>query len=359
MTSPNNPLFPNQVAMSRLRSSDPEELDRLASFIDWNPGDAVDPVHRKAADAAIARAYGLSAGREGGLGVRGTQDYTNLAEMAKLYRADPDWFAKRQGEGWDDLAERTFSQLRGLSGKTGSFGVVFQDPLNAQISAMDRHMASIAGDRIFASPSEAQTFRDRALSLYNRTNPERPATNFEELPHAFVQGEMLNELGKHPERLLRVADRASGERVLNPEIPTRLREENWVSEPDKATIFGPNYRRALEVNADHAAEHGLGIFPSQWMQWDRKRRRLEPHENMFPGLERADRMSVDQYRGVDAAHRDAGFKDYSKEIIDKDTGDFRLKPTRSVSNPSSLGYFSLPPALALPYLLRDEENPQP
>jgi hypothetical protein len=359
MTSPNNPLFPNQLAMSRLRSSDPAELDRLASFIDWAPGSpSVDTARRRAADAAIANAYGLSAGSAGGLGVRGTQDYTNLAELAALYRQNPEWFAKRSSEGWDDLAERTFSQLRGLSGKTGSFGVVFQDPLNAQISAMDRHMASIAGNRIFAGKADTKAFQDRALSLYNRNNADKAVKKFDQLPHAFVQSQMLNELGKHPNPLLRVLDRATSDRVLNPQVPERLRSEGWLAEPEKVEVFGDNYRRALAVNAEHAGEYGLGVFPSQWMQWDRKRRRLEPHENMFPGLEKLPRMSVDQLRAVDDVHRTAGFKNYTKENVNPETGDFRLKPTQPVSNPSRLGYFSLVPALGLPYLLgSNEERP--
>lgn len=356
MTSPNNPLFPNQVAMSRLRSSDPASLDRLAGMIDWEPGAVVPKERRAAADAAIAKAYGLNAASGGGLGVRGTQDYTNVAELAKMYRENLQWFQKRPNEGWDDLSERTFSQLRGLSGKTGSFGVVFQDPLNANISAMDRHMASIAGDRIFSSPETAQAFKARVLALYNRNNPMRQVATAEDLPHAFVQSEMLNELGKHPNPKLNVVDRSTKQLVPNPEVPARLRDEQWVYQPEKVEVFGDNYRRALAVNAEHAAENNLGIFPSQWMQWDRKRRRLEPHENMFPGLERLPRMNVDQLRATDAAHAEAGFKDYSKQIVDAETGDFRLKPTRPVANPSRLGYFSLVPGLGLPFLLNDPEE---
>ena len=47
MTSPNNPLFPNQVSQSRLRLRSPEMLNDLASMIPWKPGEEVTPQARK------------------------------------------------------------------------------------------------------------------------------------------------------------------------------------------------------------------------------------------------------------------------------------------------------------------------
>ena len=58
MTSPNNPLFPNQLAASRLRIHDPADLDRIAGMIDWEPGANIPKATREAASARIADATG-------------------------------------------------------------------------------------------------------------------------------------------------------------------------------------------------------------------------------------------------------------------------------------------------------------
>tara|TARA_R100001594_G_C3965396_1_gene246427 strand:- start:462 stop:833 length:372 start_codon:yes stop_codon:yes gene_type:complete len=111
--------------------------------------------------------------------------------------------------------------------------------------------------------------------------------------------------------------------------------------------MGTQYKAALQANQEEALKHGLGVFSSQWMLWDRMRRRLEPHENMFPGLERVPRPSIEQVKRADDVHREAGFKDYTKEIIDEAEGEFRMRPTRPVSNPSKLAYFSIPIGLMM------------
>lgn len=357
LTSPNNPLFPNQVAMSRLRSSDPASLDKLAGYLQWEPGQEVAKEVRDAVNDAIKRDYGLGAAEKGGLGVSGIANYSDAAELAAMFRKNPEWFNKRPDEGWDDLAERVAAQVRGLSGKTSSFGVVFQDPLNANISAMDRHMATIAGpERILGSKEAADEFMLNAMRRYNSSKPGGGVNRPEDLPQAFVQDLLLEQLGRHSRLKMNVTK--GGETIRNPDLPDRMRDEQWIYEPEKSFTFSDNYRRGLEVNAEHANQHGLGLFPSQWMQWDRQRRRVEPHENMFPGTERVPRMSTDQLRMVDDAHREAGFKDYTKVNVDKETGDYRLKPTRPISNPSRLGYFTISPLAAAAALSghRSEED---
>ena len=44
------------------------------------------------------------------------------------------------------------------------------------------------------------------------------------------------------------------------------------------------------------------------MLWDRIRKRLEPHEILFPELEKLPRMSLDQMKQVDAELSKAGYK---------------------------------------------------
>ena len=144
MTSASNPLFPNQLSASRLRLRDPKMLDALADSIPWKAGDEVSKELRGAKDLEIGRMFNLHEGKsEGstGLGTRGGVNYTYIAELAQMFRKNPEWFRKKADEPWVDFVERLATQTKGLSMKTGSFGSVWQDPYHAAISAIDRHMA--------------------------------------------------------------------------------------------------------------------------------------------------------------------------------------------------------------------------
>ena len=344
MTSPNNPLFPNQLAMSRLRGN--EAIDNLVSAIDWNFGDDVAPAIREAKDKEIAAMFGLNKGADGGLGVRGTQNYTRVAEMAKLFKENPGFFRRRDGEEWPEFAERVFSQVAGLKAKTGSFSIVFQDPLEAGVSAIDRHMGQLFKDKILADPAERLAWQDRAISLYNSRNAgkkgKKKVVSMGDLPNGFVGEMILSEVGKTSSPLFRTADGK-----INPALSSKMRNTDWIREPKNAELMGEQYKAALQANQEEALKHGLGIFSSQWMLWDRMRRRLEPHENMFPGLEKMPRMSVDQARLADDTHRGSGHKDYTKEVVDEQAGEFRLRPTKYVNNPAKLAYFAFPGAFML------------
>jgi len=99
----------------------------------------------------------------------------------------------------------------------------------------------------------------------------------------------------------------------------------------------------LEANADVANEAGQGTFASQWMLWDRIRNRLEPHEIMFPGLEKIPRMSMEQMHAANQTLKDAGYMSSSKEI-DALTGEKKLTPVRRMPSASKASYFTLPVA---------------
>lgn len=367
MTSPNNPLFPNQATASRLRLRTPEMLDDLASMIPWKPGDTPTVQARKIVNDQIAARYGLNAASKGGLGTRGTADYSRVAEMAQLFKQNPDFFRKKQDESWTQAVERISSQLPGLSMKTGSFGTVWQDPANAAISAIDRHMARELDKRggIFASPAERTNWENRAVSLWNTREHARQivelkktgevrrpadiATDFDDLmkkqgSDGFMGEMLLDHVGKELTPKFRTA---KGD--INPNLPPHLAQADWVREP--ATVFkvGRAYKQALEVNQKIADEHGLNLFMSQWMEWDRIRNRFEPHENMFPGLEKTPAMSVEQMRAVDQAHKETGHKTYNK------TPEGSLRPTRPLQGSASkLGYLGLGTAMAGPALMKEE-----
>src|SRR5262249_11131891 len=133
-----------------------EMLDDLASMIPWDLGDKVPKTTRDAVSNRIAERFGLAAAEKGGLGSRGSQDYTRVGELAKMFRDDPDFFRKKPNEDWGQAVERISSQTPGLQMKTASFGTVWQDPYNAAISAIDRHMAKEFEKRggLFESPEQ-------------------------------------------------------------------------------------------------------------------------------------------------------------------------------------------------------------
>ena len=359
MTSPNNPLFPNQLAQSRLRLRDPKMLDDLSQMIDWQPGQAVDKEARMAASGRIASAFGLDAASKGGLGVRGSADYTRVAELAKMFKQNPNFFRKSETEGWDQFVERVSSQVAGLSMKTGSFGSVWQDPATAAISAIDRHMArefeKTGG--LFRDEAQRLAWETRAVERWNKANPDRQVASFYDLRQApgadgHIGGMLLEFVGdaKSPKyRTTVLSGPDKGKKIVNPKLPPHLRDADFVVEPESVSLMGEAYRRALDVNDRIARENGLGLFGSQWMEWDRIRRRLEPHENMFPGLERMPAMSREQLRAVDAEHSASGHKNYTK--VDEQGRKMRnipddeipegmfLQPTRPRANPARFGYF--------------------
>lgn len=381
MTSPNNPLFPNQVSASRLRLRTPEMLDDLAGMIPWRQGEAVTAQQRKVVNDAIAERFGLQGAEKGGLGTRGTADYSRIGELAQMFKENPDFFRKSPNETWGQAVERISSQVPGLSMKTGSFGTVWQDPANAAISAIDRHMARELDRRggVFASPQERVDWENRGVGLWNKREndrvakqtaknaelaaagkPIRPvappdlATDFQHMltksgSDGHIGEMLLSHVGDAASPKFRLA---SGE--INPDIPQHLQQAPWVREPETVYKMGQAYRRALDVNQRIADENALNLFMSQWMEWDRIRNRFEPHENMFPGLSKVPAMSVNQLRDVDLAHKATGHKTYGK------TDEGTLQPTRPFAgNASQLGYLGMGGLAAMPTIydyMRDQQQ---
>jgi hypothetical protein len=341
MTSPNNPLFPNQLSASRLRLRDPKMLDDLSSMISWKPGEEVSAAVRKKANDEIARKLGLGAGSGGGLGTRGTADYTRIAELAAMFKKNPEFFRKGPNEQWDHFVERVSSQVAGLSMKTGSFATVWQDPAKAAISAIDRHMAQQferAGG-LFRDEAQRLKWENGVVKKWNEENPNRSVDSFYDLRQTdgadgHIGYELLQYVGDAKHKKLRTKGGDFGK-----DVPARMREANWVVEPDKYYQMGEAYRRALDLNDAAARKSGLGLFGSQWMEWDRIRRRLEPHENMFPGLERMPAPSVEQLKTPDAEHLASGHKNYEK--VRDEAGVVSLRPTKPRPNPAPFGYFGL------------------
>jgi hypothetical protein len=390
MLSPNQPLTPNEFEFAAMRVRTPEDIDKLASFIDWEPGEKVDKSRRKAAEQQMTEFYETQASGAGGMGLKGSADYTNLAEFAKLYKKDPDFFTKKPDESWDQFVEKVMTQARGLSAKVASFSVVWQDPVHAAISAIDRHMARNFLPKLFPTKKSRQQFErsvvkrwntlvdarrkldskfQKTITKYNRT---KPANRSDELKAEYKKyKDELLKLPKAPKSELKKVrnmdevfrvqggDAAFMDRVMsvlssnerkfesrgqrNPMVPDYLHDVDWINRPDKASVIGDAYRQALAENDRRAQQSGLHLFASQWHLWDRIRRRLEPHEVMFPGLHKIPKMNRAQLEKAMNVHKEAGYWSSVKEAYREPTTgevEMRMKPTRPMpGGPASAAYF--------------------
>lgn len=380
MTSPNQPLLPNQMAASRLRVGSEADIARLAGMIPWKVGDDVPKEVRQQFDRQMAEAFSVQGGERGGLGIKGSADYTRIAELAQLFQANPEWFRIKPNEAWPDYVDRLSSQVTGLGTKTGSFSSVWQNPAGAQVSAMDRHMAARFFDRIFPAGSpERAAIEGELVDKWNANVDRRQkadrlkskgriskkdyalvdrnvavtadatrVTSLQEIlaqsaGDGFFTDNMLQKMGAGTRKLnTREGTGPNSFMTRNPGISEALQNTDWIHEPEMVKTASPLYKQALEVNAQAAQSQGLSLFMSQWRGWDRQRRRLEPHENMFPGLEKLPRPSDDQLRATLKAHRKTGHLDYTKEeqLNAKGEMEARLRPTRPTKNPASMAFFS-------------------
>jgi hypothetical protein len=351
-------------------------------MIPWRVGEKVPKEVRQEYDRRLAEHFGVQAGERGGLGIKGSADYTRIAEMAQLFRQKPDWFRLQPGEDWADLVDRISSQVTGLGTKTGSFSSVWQNPAGAQVSAMDRHMAQRFFDRMYAGKGERKEIEKSLASKWNehvdrRRELERQykrkevsddeydrktkniaagedakkVRNLQDIlgqsgGDGFFTDQMLNRMGSGEKKLMTQVGRGPNSyQQKNPNLSQVLRDTDWILEPEKVQTASPLYKRALEINAEDAGQQGLSLFMSQWLGWDKQRKRFEPHENMFPGTERLPRPSQEQLQRTLDAHRGTGHLDYTKEDQLNAKGELeqRLRPTRPTDNPASLAFFSQAP----------------
>jgi len=333
MESPNNPLTPNQIAHVRTMAKGPEDLKAWAESIPWKHSTGgISQADRLRYSDEIADRMGINKGEQGGLGARGTTDYTRIAEMAQMMQEKPDFFRFKgaeeggatEAEQWANFVQRTMSQVPGLSAKTGSFGAVWQDPERAATSAIDRHMVRKA-DRegaLFKTDDDRIEAERLAANRHFIAGGE-PVERFEQLPEKVKDDAYFGYLNTHPVMNVRTAKGAP-----NPKLPEGVLGTDWVKEPKQVSTFSEPYKRVQEVNQQAASTRGHGLFSDQWFNWDDIRNRLEPHENMNPDLERLPRMSMEQVQRARQAHKDAGYLAAKGGV-------------RPVENPSSLSLFDL------------------
>jgi hypothetical protein len=404
LSSPSNPLTKNMFAAVQAGAKGPEDLARIAKAggtdfqlssnvmgtksapVDKGmPGSPYTPEDRRAGSAAITEATGTAKAEKGGLGTGGSLDYTFASDLAQMMKEKPEYFRfKGAGEGgstpaenWANFIDRLITQVPGLKAKTGSFGGVWQDPVNAATSAVDRHIMNVTGDKMFKTPKDAERWKKlmvktwnadaKAWNKANKKGARRPTdlTTIEQVQATrggadFLTEERFKLVNNPKETKIRTSDSPGGleGENINPDVPTHLRPDvlDYAVEPDKAIQMSEDYKRVMNTVAGTGGRSGRGLFSDQWFIWDPARSRLEPHEIRNPGLESLAPMSERQRAEAFAAHKEAGYLAGGKpqpvgqmKFAEGDTG-ARVGPTNELAtqrlrellgdlNPSRLALF--------------------
>ena len=395
MLSPNAPLLPNEMGQARLRFGSMDEIRKFAELYPSNPT----PENLKALNERFKRQLGFIAAGKGGLGIPITADITNIANAARLFVKNPDFFVKRPNESWANFVDKLTTQVKGFGTKTGSFGSVWQDPFNASISAMDRHMARIFGQELLGNPELRKRFDGIVVDRFNSllTKAKDVSSRFNrKLKTAEAAQARIEEKNKGNDELIKQLKSASQKKIekikadmaseldalpdpsatkaktiddvlgqaeiygvdrvqkfvneavfaamgsrkatllakkggINPNAPEHIKGINWIETPADFQVMSDAYRSALEINERRAGELGIAVFPAQWTLWDRIRQRVEPHEVMFPGLEKLPALNDRQLADAYKANKVAGYMS---------TPEAGRKWKRSqIDSPSRLAYF--------------------
>jgi hypothetical protein len=324
ITSPNSPLTPNEFTVSRIMPQSMADIKKLAK---------ADPV-------TLARELEVDAAKYGGLGTSGSVDYANVVKLAQLFEKNPKWFRRKGDEAWDQYVDRISSQIPGLGTKTASLGGVWQDLPGANVSAVDRHMTELAMPHILEHPELGPDFRARAVKSWNNRKDVDgpPVTSLEEIRErdpVWARDFLASLINSPTHATMRTRKGGYGKNV-----PEEMRLTDWVEEPEKTTQMNPYYREALKYNQKHKPE-GMSLFGSQWMLWDRQRGRIEPHEVMFPGLNRLPRMTRGDSRASMKAHKAAGYSQNRPTEKYPLAAGGQLPAVRAVKNPMDLALWSL------------------
>lgn len=379
MLSPNSPLLPNEFGQARMRFGSMDEIKKFADLLPDNPTKD----QRKAVNERLKKELGFTAAKSGGLGIGISVDLSNIVIAAKMFHKNPDFFIKKPKESWANFVDKLTTQVSGLGTKTASFGGVWQDPLNAGISAMDRHMARAFSDELLNNPDIRGRFEGIVVKRFNdlvteskdtarkadakirRAKTEKAkaaaeqekATAMQNLPDpTALKADTLDDVLGQAE--IFGADRvkdfvneavfaAMGSRKakyqmkdgsVNPNLPASIQGVEWVQTPKDFQVMSEAYRLALEINAERAKSIGIEIFPAQWTLWDRIRGRVEPHEAMFPGLEKIPALNDRQLASAFAANKKAGYA--------STPAPGQPWKRKSGINPAELAYFGIPIAAA-------------
>jgi len=341
MISPNQPLTANELALQRAMVKGPEDMKTLAGIAGYNYKQGVPDIKsRQETSRGITSQLGLQAEGRGGIGASGSANYTDISEMMQKLQDRPDFYrfdsndntmgGMSEAEKWGTFVTRVLNETRGLKAKTGSLATVWQQPGKAAISAIDRHMATLFRKDMFPSDKERRSWETALVKKFNKDQPkgEKVKSIDALLKAKGGRGVFVDNALAYVNKLPSAKTRSAKTGEFNERIPEAVRNTNWISgEPSEMQVIQGPYVRALEANQARANADGQSLFSSQWMLWDRIRKRLEPHEILYPGLEQLPRMSMPQMREVNKRHSEAGYK----------AAEGTVQP---VANPSQLGYFA-------------------
>lgn len=350
MISPNQPLTPNELALQRAMVKGPEDLKRWNEMIPYDyktgqntatPGEALK--QRQGYSNQITERLGLNAAEKGGLGASGSANYSDIAEFTQKMRDRPDFFrfnpndpsfaGMSDSQKWATHVERVLNETRGLKAKTGSLSTVWQSPQDAAISAIDRHMVTKFRGDLFDDAAKRAEWENTVLNRFNTDRGTSVQSMDELLNTQGGRGHFVEQALAYVNNLPAANTRVAKTGEFNERIPQALRDTNWVGpEPRKMELIQGPYVKALEANTAEANQAGQGLFSNQWMLWDRIRGRLEPHEIMFPGLEKLPRMSMGQMQRVRDDLSNAGYM----------AAEGTVRPLPSASR---AGYFAFPAAV--------------
>jgi hypothetical protein len=163
MLSPNSPLLPNEFGQARMRFGSMDEIKKFAGLLPDNPTKE----QRKSVNQRLKKELGFTSAKSGGLGIGISVDLSNIVMAAKLFVKKPDFFIKKPNESWANFVDKLTTQVSGLGTKTASFGGVWQDPLMAGISAMDRHMARAFSEELIKNPDVRGRFEGIVVKRFN------------------------------------------------------------------------------------------------------------------------------------------------------------------------------------------------
>lgn len=341
-------------------------IQGLANMYPKDPSEPLTAEERKELTAKMKTFFNMQKMDEGGLGLAGSADITNIARFAKMYMMNPDFFMKKKTETWVNFLERVQNQVPGLSSKTGAFSIVWQDPGTAAISAMDRHMFRIFEKELFSDPEVKARFDEMLLTKWNSQveaaeNAKDKAAHYKKKSVSVKEGAKRADniddvmaqykFGNVNAMFMETAFALMGatnvkyryaDGQVNPSISFNLKKTKFVVEPKTVQSISENYMRMLAINEEKARQAGLSVFMSQWALWDKARNRFEPHAMMFPGLHKLPRMSFTNLKRARAGHRDAGYMNSSSiSKFNEQLGEItkQMNPVKK-AEPGSLLYFS-------------------
>jgi hypothetical protein len=315
MLSQSAPLTPNEFGYARARSRGMEDVQKMADYTQQLP-EFPTKSERSRLNKKIRQDLGMSKLKEGGIGFPGTQDMTRVAEFARLFLQDPEFFNKRDSETWVEFTERIGSQVGGVKTKIAAFGGVWQDPVGATIGAADRHIIRRTIDALFTTKKEKSDFSKKMIDSWNDgklqrkgTAKIRPKITYKDGFEAILDNQGYGFFADYMVKffLPDMVEFRLKDGTINPKVPEHLKNTDWIQEPKQVGVTSEFYTKAMDQITGTASERGLGVFANQWMEWDRERGRLETHEVMFPGLYKMPRQSMEDALTARKVHKEAGY----------------------------------------------------